>query len=253
MSNNTFIRTERLLGKENIERLKNATVTVCGLGAVGGFTLEMLARSGIGHLRLFDFDRVSASNINRQILALHSTLGEEKTAIAEKRVKDINPDCIVEKYNLFINGDNLDLVISGSDVICDCIDSVREKTDLIEKAYKAGIPIVTSTGAALKKDTSFIKSGDLMETKGDALAKKLRSELKKRNVRKGIRAIYSTERVSFEYIDAKCDAEAETVEATGKKRMVLGSMPTVTSVFGIMVACEAINILLDGVLNSYEV
>ena len=137
-----FIRLERFIGKESIEELKKKRVAIVGLGAVGGFALEALARSAIGNFTLVDFDVVSETNINRQVLALHSTIGKKKTEIAAERVRDINPDISLRIYDMFADKSNYDLIFSDADLIIDAIDSLSAKVGLLESAYKAGIPII---------------------------------------------------------------------------------------------------------------
>ena len=133
--NGQFMRLGRLIGEENVRSLFSRSVAVCGIGAVGGHALETLARCGIGHIKVVDFDTIEESNINRQILALHSTIGELKTDAAERRVMDINPECIIDKHPVVISSDNLG-IFSSADIILDCIDSVGAKIGLLAYAYE---------------------------------------------------------------------------------------------------------------------
>lgn len=243
MTGKQFERTRRLLGDENTRILGSKTIAIAGIGAVGGYALEALARIGIGHFILVDFDRVSESNINRQILALHSTIGELKTDAAECRVMDINPECTIEKYPVVISSDNLS-IFSSADIILDCIDSLGAKIELLSYAYEHGIPAVSSMGAALRRSVTHIHIADIMDTYGCPLAKEVRKGLRKKGMSKGIRCVFSSEEVRFTYRDPDTDSEAENMPGTERKRPVLGSLPTVTAVFGEYMAELALKELL---------
>lgn len=253
MTGRQFERTRRLLGDDNTDFLHERTVAIAGIGAVGGYALEALARIGIGHFILVDFDKVSESNINRQILALHSTIGELKTEAAEKRVKDINPECAAESYPVIISRDNL-TIFSSADIILDCIDSVGAKIELLAYAYENRIPVVSSMGAALRRSVTHIHSADIMDTYGCPLAKEVRKGLRKRGIGKGITCVFSSEEVRFEYKDPDTDDEAENIPGKQSKRPVLGSLPTVTAVFGEYMAELALKALLpEGTMDSRDV
>ena len=186
------MRLERLIGSGNVEILAGKSVTVCGIGAVGGHALETIARCGIGHIRVVDFDRIEISNINRQILALHSTLGMLKTDAAALRVKDINPDCAIETLPLYISEENLDEVLCASDILLDCIDSLSAKVALLEGAYRRGIPIISSMGAGNKLNPFLFETADIYETSVCPLARVMRRELRKRGIRH-LKVVYSKE------------------------------------------------------------
>lgn len=190
-------RTRMLLGDKGLSRLQNAAVMVVGLGAVGGYALEALARSGIGRLVLVDFDVFDESNINRQILALTSTVGQKKTEVARRRVLDINPDCIVETRDMFVNADTLPQLLDiPVDFVVDAIDALNPKCCLMEALYERGIPFISSMGAALKTDPSFIKCGTLSASKNCGLAKFIRKRLRKRGLEiSRINCVYSDEQV----------------------------------------------------------
>lgn len=253
MTGKQFERTRRLLGDENTRILGSKTIAIAGIGAVGGYALEALARIGIGHFILVDFDRVSESNINRQILALHSTIGELKTDAAECRVMDINPECTIEKYPVVISSDNLS-IFSSADIILDCIDSLGAKIELLSYAYEHGIPVVSSMGAALRRSVTHIHIADIMDTYGCPLAKEVRKGLRKKGMSKGIRCVFSSEEVRFTYRDPETDSEAENMPGTERKRPVLGSLPTVTAVFGEYMAELALKELLPaGAMDSRDV
>jgi len=232
MKDEQFARTIRLLGLDAVNKLHAKTVTFVGLGAVGGYALEALVRLGIGHVRLFDFDSVEISNINRQILATWPEIGKKKILVAQERVKAINPDCTVEVFDRFVSLENLGEVLDGkSDLTVDAIDSLKSKCDLLFTAYANHCPIVSSMGAALRRDPSLVTTADLMETTGCPLARSVRQDLKKRGVGKGIPVVFSPEQVVYTY-----------PQGEGK---VLGSLPTVTGIFGLNLAHLGLQKLLD--------
>ena len=186
MSEYAFDRTQRLLGKDGMERLKQSHVAVFGIGGVGGYAVEALARSGIGALTLVDHDRVEASNLNRQIIALHSTLGEFKVDAAAARVFDIAPHCRVSTHRCFFpeksekNAQTFDF--SEYDFVIDAIDSIKSKVLLIETCIRAGTPIISCMGAGNKLDASAFRVCDLAKTKVCPLARVMRRELKLRGI-----------------------------------------------------------------------
>lgn len=241
-----FLRTEAILGKEGLEKLKRSTVMVIGLGAVGGYALEGLARSGIGKLILVDFDVVEETNINRQILALSSTIGVKKTEAAKQRVLDINPKCKVEILDMFVNADTIDELLKRElDFVVDAIDALNPKCGLIEELAKRGIPFISSMGAALKKDASAIKYGKLSSTKNCGLAKFIRKRLRKRGVDTNkIYCVSSDEQVDIPESAIFMDQESTNSEISnnrqGRVRNTLGSLPTITAIFGLTIANEII-------------
>ncbi len=174
-----YSRTELLIGSENVERLKNTKVLIAGLGGVGGYVLEGLARVGIGELGLCDFDTVSISNKNRQILALNSTIGQKKTEVARKRVEDINPDCKITVFDIKITEDNInDLNLIKWDYVADCIDDVPAKIALIRTCKAANTKIISSMGTGNKLNSDEFKVTNLKKTEQDRLARSLRKRLK---------------------------------------------------------------------------
>lgn len=229
-----FMRTRMLLGDEGIKNLQAATVMVVGLGAVGGYALEALARAGVGHLQLVDFDKFDKTNINRQILALHSTIGHCKIEVAAVRVKDINPACRVEVFDTFVNEESLpDLLALKPDFVVDAIDSLNSKCNLMESLWRAKIPFISSMGAALKCDTSAIRFAKLSQTENCALARMVRQRLRRRGVEiKDIDCVYSKE-------CAKLPATALAMPEEGR-RHIMGSLPTITAIFGLTIANQAI-------------
>ncbi len=244
-----FLRIDRLIGQEKRETLTDKRVCIVGMGAVGGYALEALARSGIGHLTLVDFDTVNLTNINRQLLALESTLGESKVELARRRVLDINPGCEVRALNMFAHEDTMDEIFRDRpDYLVDAIDSLAPKMALLEYAWKNSIPTVSSMGAALHMDPFSIRRADLMKSHSCPLARQLRKKLRRRGVGKGITCIFSTEAVEYEYRapeEEDLPDRNEQIIDRGRTRMVLGSLPTVTGIFGLQIAHTVLHKLLD--------
>ncbi len=249
MDTRRFLRISRLLGAEPLARLNQSFVVVVGMGAVGGYALEALIRSGVGHVRIVDFDTVGITNINRQLLATESTLGRKKVEVARQRILDINPEVLVEALDLFAHHDTLEELFEGSpDLIIDAIDSLSPKLALLEGAWKRKIPVISSMGAALRRDPSLIQVADLMDTRGCPLAKQVRTKLRRRGVGRGILTVFSSEPVDFDYMEPEKEQSVEYNEQIldrGRKRMVLGSLPTITGIFGLRLGHEAITYLLQ--------
>lgn len=240
---NQFARTEQLMGQAAMEKIKKARVAVFGLGAVGSFATEALARAGVGGLRLVDFDRVDASNINRQLYALHSTIGREKARLAQERVLDINPLCAVDIHDTFVNADSLtDLLSQDIDVVVDAIDGLNSKVNLILGAVTMGVPVVSSMGAAGKIDISMIKTGDLSETCVCPLARVVRQRLHRRGVYEGVTCVYSIEKALNKLPYQQKDA-VDAFPTHGRFRPPLGTIPWVPGVFGLNMAAEVIKII----------
>jgi len=238
-----FARIEQLLGSRAMGKIKNATVAVFGLGAVGSFALEALARTGVGNLHLIDFDKVDATNINRQLFALHSTIGRRKAKLACERVKDINPGCNIDIHNSFINAQSLeDLLSKNIDVVVDAIDGLNSKINLIVSARQLGIDVVSSMGAGGKTDISKIKTGDISETCVCPLARVVRQRLHRRGVYKGIRAVFSIEKPLNKQPYKLEDAE-DALPDHGRSRPPIGTIAWVPGVFGLTIASEVINII----------
>ena len=180
-----FTRTEMLLGRDAVNTLEKARVAVFGLGGVGGYTVEALARAGVGNLVLVDKDTVSLSNLNRQLLATHATVGMLKTEAARLRILDINPDCRVTVYPIFYTRETAaDFDFSGLSYIVDAIDTVSAKLALIERAKETGVPIISCMGTGNKLDASAFQVADISKTAVCPLARVMRRELKKRDIRK---------------------------------------------------------------------
>ena len=237
-----FTRLKRLIGPDRLALLQEKTVTIVGLGAVGGYALEGLARSGINHFRLVDFDKVCLTNINRQILALESTIGRPKVEVARERVKDINPECHVETCELFVDSESVHQVLDPApDLIIDAIDSLNPKIELLVHVKEQKIPVISSMGAALRTDPTLIRVDDIMNSYRCPMAKRVRKRLRRRGIDGGIPCVYSTEEVDFahsgvEIVDEGPDQGVER----GRVREILGSLPTVTAIFGLTIANLAI-------------
>ena len=228
-----FSRTEILLGAEAMEKLYNARVAVFGIGGVGGYTVEALARCGIGALDLIDSDTVSVSNINRQILATHSTVGKLKVDVAKARVLDINPNCDVKTYPCFYLPDTADLFdFTQYDYIVDCIDTVTGKLQLVERAVEAGTPIICSMGTGNKLDPSAFQVADISKTSMCPLARIMRKELKKRGINH-LKVVYSQE-------EALTPVGTEEECALLGKRQIPGSTAFVPGTAGLILAGEVI-------------
>lgn len=246
-----FERTRRLFGSLALKRLEDAHVTVVGLGAVGSYAVEGLARAGIGHLRLVDFDRVEMSNINRQLYALESTLGQPKTELARARVLDINPRCHVEVHPLFVTEETVAQVLAPPvDILIDAIDSLNAKVSLLVTAVEAGIPVISSMGAARRTDPLSIRVGDISHTRACPLARFVRKRLKRRGVRHGVRCVYSVEHVPKEsakgggsmrnVAEGGTPGRSPDAPSGGRLREPMGSLSVLTGIFGLFVAREAI-------------
>ena len=234
---NRFLRTKLLIGAEKLEKLKAARVTIVGLGAVGSFVGEALVRSGVGNLRLFDFDKVSETNINRCLLATQKSIGEYKVLVAKKRYEEINPKCNIEAYSEFISKENINLLLEDNpNVIVDAIDSVNPKVNILEEVSKTNVPIISSMGAALKTDPFSVHVSSIHNTVNCTLAKWVRKNLRKRGVTRDITCVYSSE---LPKNDAVVDTGLlnETREYDrGRERNTMGSMIIIPGIFGLTIA-----------------
>ena len=237
MSDNRFMRTQALLGEKKFINLQHSTVMIIGLGAVGGYALEALARAGIGKLILVDFDKIEVTNINRQILALNSTIGQPKTTIAAQRVHDINPQCQIITKEVFVNSQNIDEILSEPvDFVVDAIDALNPKCDLIQALYLKNIPFISSMGAALKTDSSRIKLQTLDKTKNCHLARFIRKRLKRRGVDiSKIKCVASDEQTDLPETALFMENNENQTNNT-RQRHTMGSLPTITAIFGLTIA-----------------
>lgn len=217
---NQFSRFELLTGAESLSKIQNSRVAVFGIGGVGGYAVEALVRCGVGTLDIIDNDTVSLTNLNRQLIALHSTIGKSKVEVMKERILDINPDCTVNAYELFFGEDTEDKFdFSQYDYVVDAIDTVTAKIRLIERCVECGTPIISSMGTGNKLDPSRLEVCDLAKTQNDGLARVMRKELSKRGI-KHLTVVYSNEtavKVDMEKISdllSEEDLQKRTVPAS---------------------------------------
>lgn len=231
-----YLRTALVIGEENVNKLCAARVAVFGIGGVGGFTVEALARAGVGHLDLIDDDIVVESNLNRQIIALHSTLGMSKVDAAELRVKDINPDCIVTKHQTFFLPETASQFdFTQYDYVVDCIDTVSGKIQLVMQAKEADTPIICAMGAGNKIDPTRFEVADISKTSVCPLARVMRRELKARGV-EHLKVVYSKEDALPYFVEN----EDEKKCSPGVGKRTPGSISFVPAVAGLILAGEVI-------------
>jgi len=244
-----FARTERMLGREGLRRLTEARVAVIGLGAVGSYATEALARAGVGHLRLVDFDEVRLSNINRQLYALDSTIGRPKVELARQRVQQINPRCEIDCRQTFVHVDTLEAILAGPlDAVVDAIDSFTPKLELMAALRAREFFAISSMGAALRTDPTMVRVGPLSEVHHCPLAAKLRKALRKRGAGTDMRCVYSiepTDHLPRSAVDT-AGSGSEDLLVRGRPRRTLGSLPTLTGIFGLTAANEVIQALARG-------
>ncbi len=229
-----FERTHILIGDEGIARLEAAHVFIAGLGGVGSYTAEALARMGVGKMTLVDHDVVSGSNMNRQLVALQSTVGTLKADVMANRIKDINPDCQLTLITDFLTPDSIPQILAqGYDVIIDAIDSLSSKSALLEAAWRNDMTVFASMGAGGKLDPTQVRTADLMDTSMCKLAKQLRSQLRKRGVGRGIQTVYS--------LESPLPPLPPEPVSRGRARAVNGTVSYMPSIFGLTLAGLVIN------------
>ena len=231
-----FSRTKSLIGANAVNKLAQSSVAVFGIGGVGSYAVEALVRSGIGKIDLIDNDNYSISNINRQLYANLNTLNKPKVDTAKEHIAGINPDCVVNTYNIFYAKENLHLIeLTKYDYVIDAIDTVSSKIELIVQAKLANVPIISSMGAGNKLHPEMFEISDIYKTSVCPLAKIMRYELKKRGV-KSLKVVFSKEKpIKFESDEAQI----------GNKRIVPGSISFVPSAVGLIIAGEVIRDLID--------
>ncbi len=236
-----FSRTELLVGSEGMERLQRARVAVFGVGGVGGYVVEALARSGVGTLDIIDADTVCLSNLNRQIIATHKTIGQYKVDAAKERILEINPEAKVNAHRCFYLPENAEQFdFREYDYVVDAIDTVTGKIELVMQADRAGIPIISSMGAGNKLDPTAFRVADIYKTNVCPLAKVMRRELKKRGIKK-LKVVYSEEKPLTPMVSA--DMQIEQEEGSSR-RQTPGSNAFVPSVVGLIIAGEVIKDLI---------
>ena len=243
---NQYSRTQLIFGAEALEKLRNSRVAVFGIGGVGGYTVEALARSGVGELDLIDDDKVCLTNINRQIIATQKTVGQYKVDVAAERVHDIDPNIVVNTYKTFYTPETAEqFEFTKYDYVVDAIDTVTGKIALVMNAKKAKTPIICSMGAGNKVDPTAFEVTDIFKTSVDPLARVMRIELKKRGIRK-LKVVYSKE-VPLTPVDdmatsckTHCICPPGTARKCTQRRQVPGSNAFVPSVVGLIIAGEVI-------------
>ena len=249
---NQFSRTQLLLGREAMERLVGARVAVFGIGGVGGYVCEALVRSGVGAFDLIDNDKVSLTNLNRQIIATRKTLGRYKTEVMKERMLDINPDADIYIHSCFFLPENAqEFHFEAYDYVVDAVDTVTAKIEIILKAQKAGVPVISSMGAGNKLEAGGFRAADIYETKMCPLAKVMRRELKKRGVKK-LKVVYSEEEPRKPVYKEAEDGAAEdrSLQEEGEicagRRDIPGSVAFVPSAAGLVIAGEVVKELAGG-------
>lgn len=238
MSTDWLQRSELLIKNEGIEKLKNANVLVVGLGGVGSFAAEFLARAGVGNLTIVDGDTVDITNVNRQLPALHSTVGKNKVEVVAERILDINPEVQLIPINEFLSPERMDEMLENNkfDYVLDCIDSVSPKLALIKACRRRKIKIVSSMGAGGKMDPSKVMVRDLSKTNNCYLAKQIRKRLKKEGITKGFRCVFSTEIQNEESL--------KLTDGSNFKKSFYGTISYMPALFGLNAAAEVINYLV---------
>lgn len=232
-----FLRTELLLGKEALDKLSKCHVAVFGIGGVGGYVCEALVRSGIGAFDLIDSDRVSLSNLNRQIIATRKSIGRYKTEVMKERMLDINPDVDIRIYNTFFLPENAEeFPFYQYDYVVDAVDTVTAKIELVMKAEEKHVPVISSMGAGNKLNGSMFRVADIYETKVCPLARVMRRELKKRGVER-LKVVYSEETPVCPKYDAE---DVRNMDKSEERRAVPGSVAFVPSVAGLIIAGEVV-------------
>lgn len=246
VSNERFRRVELMLGSRAARRIRESFALVVGLGAVGSYAVEGLARAGVGRIRVVDFDRVNASNINRQLYALGSTIGRLKSDLARERILDINPACEVEAINGFVDSETvIEYISDGPDVVIDAIDSLNPKVELLAAARVRNLPLISCLGAAMRSDPTRVRIAPLEETSGCHLGRAVRKRLRRREIPIDFSCIFSDEPLPdpLPVIAAPERAKEEDIFERGRVRDIMGSLPTITGIFGLTAANLAIRML----------
>ena len=239
MQKNWLERTELLIKENGIEKLQNANLLIVGLGGVGSFAAEFLARSGVGKMTIVDGDTVDITNINRQLPALHSTIGKSKVEVVADRLLDINPKLELVKINEFLSPEKMEEVIDSEEFnyILDCIDSVTPKVTLLLMAKRRKIKIVSCMGAGGKINPAKVMVRDISKTYNCFLAKQVRKRLKKEKIDKGIRCVFSNE--------IQKEESLEMTDGANYKRSYYGTISYIPAIFGLYAAAEVINFLIE--------
>ena len=237
-------RTELLVKEEGIERLQSANILIVGLGGVGSFAAEFLVRSGIGNLTIVDGDTVDITNINRQLPALNSTIGKNKTDVVAERILDINPELNLKKINEFLEPERMEEILTQEkfDYVLDCIDSLSPKLALIITCKRKKIKLVSAMGAGGKTDPSKVMVRDISKTNNCFLAKQIRKKLKKEQIHKGFRCVFSTE--------IQDENSLKMTDGSNYKKSFYGTISYMPAIFGLYAAAEVIRFLLKKEQNE---
>ena len=237
-------RTELLVKGEGIERLQNANILIVGLGGVGSFAAEFLVRSGIGNLTIVDGDTVDITNINRQLPALNSTIGKNKTDVVAERILDINPEINLKKINEFLEPERMEEILTQEkfDYVLDCIDSLSPKLAIIITCKRKKIKLVSAMGAGGKTDPSKVMVRDISKTNNCFLAKQIRKKLKKEQIHKGFRCVFSTE--------IQDENSLKMTDGSNYKKSFYGTISYMPAIFGLYAAAEVIRFLLKKEQNE---
>ncbi|MBF0409589.1 MAG: tRNA threonylcarbamoyladenosine dehydratase [Candidatus Riflebacteria bacterium] len=237
-----FYRTELLLGSQALNVLQQSHAAIFGLGGVGSFAAEGLARSGVGHFTLVDFDSIGITNINRQIMATTSTIGQDKVSAMADRIREINPDAVIRTSKIFFEKEQIQSIFSEPyNVVIDAIDSFNPKIALMVEAFNSGYFLLSAMGAASKINPTTIKAGDLSETEVCPFARRIRKRLRTYGIEKGIQVVFSTEKPKMPFHpDELPDDTHEVTFKKGRERMIQGSIAYIPAIFGMMLAGLAV-------------
>ncbi len=249
-----FSRNELLIGPEGLEKLKNSTVAVFGLGGVGGYAAEALCRAGVGRIVIVDFDDICLTNINRQIHAMDGTVGRSKAIVMVERMRMINPQADIVPHKDFYSAESSAFLLSqGYDYVVDAIDHITSKIHLIRSCFERGIPLISSMGAAAKLDPTKIEVADISKTHKCRMARTLRKLLKRQGISSGVTVVFSTEEHREQEVKEGgckgaciCPNKDKQLFSCEHRRVILGSISFIPGIFGLTMAGVAINDLLTG-------
>jgi tRNA A37 threonylcarbamoyladenosine dehydratase len=245
-----FSRTELLIGREGVAALQQASVALFGLGGVGSYAAEALCRAGVGRLTLVDFDNICVTNVNRQLHAMDGTIGRVKCEVMAERLRLINPDAAVIPVKEFYSADNSgSLLAGGYDYVLDAIDHFTSKVHLLKSCREAGIPVISSMGAAMKLDPTLVRVADIAATSSCRMARSVRKLLRKEGIETGVTVVYSTE--GFRAVTEAAPARLELPDGgEWQRRMTLGSISFIPSIFGLTMAGVVVNNILKKAADS---
>lgn len=244
-----FSRTEILIGPEGLARLRESSVIIFGLGGVGSYAAEALCRAGVGRMTIVDFDDICLTNVNRQLHALDGTVGKPKSSVMAERLRLINPDAEIIPYREFYSAESADLLLAGPcDYVLDAIDHFTSKVHLIKSCLERGIPVISSMGAAMKRDPTLIRVDDISRTSKCRMARSVRKLLRKEGIESGVTVVYSTEEYRRPAVgDAGCKGNCicpnkdDQVFSCEHRRVVLGSISYLPALFGLTMSGVAVN------------